>query len=442
MGQDRKALAGSFNSNGRVKTMVDAIAQAEQAGRCGSSQIAVTSSEGARTFSESAKARTMPSARRTQTARGVASSVAWSPAPAAAPAAATTRPAVAAAASARPIAPQRPSPRRASPRRSLSAVARLERSASARLERSASARLERGASSRITLPPGRSSAHPLGQHKHWQGVIPMIDGRAAAAAERQRTARRLIEDCMAGSNVARHRKPKPAPMGGMTHRDVMTERQLHARECSGWAAKLHEAIQDGIDNGLPDQLLEGGVARILELEEVAQQQQHAAQKVVEAREALRATPIKTPVTRQRSNAARRAAAAQRQPLSEGSLVQLKGLENACGLSNGVFDVPLNEYNGRKGRVSKDPPPWVIKAVGLEAGCELSGSGDEAGTADGGAAPAPNATLSPRLQHGQATPEGLGLELVPVLLDSRSTDADRFRGVWVAVPHANIRVLQR
>ena len=31
-------------------------------------------------------------------------------------------------------------------------------------------------------------------------------------------------------------------------------------------------------------------------------------------------------------------------------------------------------------------------------------------------------------------------LIPVLLDSRGTDADRHRGVWVAVPPANIRVL--
>lgn len=128
--------------------------------------------------------------------------------------------------------------------------------------------------------------------------------------------------------------------------------------------------------------------------------------------AIAATPIKTPFTRAGSKAAMRAAAAQRVPLGEGSVVQLKNLDGVCGMTMGCFDVSLEKYNGRKGRVSKEPPPWVIKAVGAKAG--------EQGVAN-------------------ARQEELG-GLVPVLLESRSTDAERHRGVWLAVPPSNLKVL--
>ena len=128
--------------------------------------------------------------------------------------------------------------------------------------------------------------------------------------------------------------------------------------------------------------------------------------------AIAAAPIKTPVTKQGSKAAQRAAMAQRVPLGEGSIVQLKGLEDVTGISMNTFDVNLGKYNGRKGRVSKEPPPWVVKAVGAKAG--------EQGTAD-------------VRQHE------LG-GLVPVLLDSKITDAERHRGVWVAVPACNLKIL--
>lgn len=124
------------------------------------------------------------------------------------------------------------------------------------------------------------------------------------------------------------------------------------------------------------------------------------------------SPIKTPVTKQGSKAAIRAAAAQRVPLGEGSIVQLKGLDDVVGISMNAFDVNLGKYNGRKGRVSKEPPPWVVKAVGARAG--------EQGSTD-------------------ARQQELG-GLVPVLLDSRPTDAERHRGVWVAVPPANLKIL--
>lgn len=137
-----------------------------------------------------------------------------------------------------------------------------------------------------------------------------------------------------------------------------------------------------------------------------------AEKVYEARVAIAAAPIKTPVTKQGSQAALRAAAHGRNPLSEGSVVQLKGLEDVSGITMNAFDVNLAQYNGRRGRVSKDPPAWVIKAVGAKAG--------EQGALD-------------------KRQEQLG-GLVPVLLESKITDVERHRGVWVAVPAANLKVL--
>ena len=78
----------------------------------------------------------------------------------------------------------------------------------------------------------------------------------------------------------------------------------------------------------------------------------------------------------------------------------------AGLYQGCFDIQLGKYNGRMGRVIREPPPWLVKAPS-------------------GAAP------------GEAPPSA---PLVPVLLDSRSTDEDRSRGVWLAVPPENLKVL--
>jgi hypothetical protein len=100
-------------------------------------------------------------------------------------------------------------------------------------------------------------------------------------------------------------------------------------------------------------------------------------------------------------------------MREGSLVQLRGLQTMSGLSyNGNFDAPLAPYEGRKGRVSRNPPAWVIKAAAEPVISQAGGT----------------ATI--------ATP----MALVPVLLDSRSTDRDRGQGVWLAVPPENLKVL--
>ena len=335
-------------------------------------------------------------------------------------------------------------------------------------------------------------------------MVPQIDMKGAAAAERQRTARATLEHHMANSRSTQRKQLAP-PVGGLTARDAMTQRQQLAAECTVWATQLQQAVQDGIDSGVPDALLESGVRRILELEQQAEEQRAAAQAVAEARAALRATPVGVPTTRVGSAAAKRAAAAARCPLGEGSLVQLKGLEEVLGLSAGCFDVNLAEYNGRKGRVSKEPPPWVIKAVPVGAAARRRGGGVDAaargtaarGTADsgrgggggaghggrapetgvaaltasnlaslrselsdraadmlapdvsdgdGGGEPAPLSTsVSAEAAAGAAAGAAAapieGLELVPVLLDARHTDKDPHRGLWIAVPACNIKVLQ-
>lgn len=132
----------------------------------------------------------------------------------------------------------------------------------------------------------------------------------------------------------------------------------------------------------------------------------------EARLAIASMPIKTPVTRVGSKAQHRAKSASRVPLGEGSIVQLKDLEDMSGISRGCLDVRLDKYNGRKGRVSKEPPPWVIKAVGKDL--ETKGATNERLASLGG--------------------------LVPVLLEPRNSDADRHIGIWVAVPPSNLKVL--
>ena len=247
----------------------------------------------------------------------------------------------------------------------------------------------------------------------FHAAVGRIDARGIAQAERQRQARHILEDALEQSLASRPKKTKPT--AGLTHRDVWAEKQLKAQQAADWAATLQNAVLEGVDNGVPDALLEKGVQRILELEEQVKEEEAAATEVAEARGKLASMPVKTPVTKKGSAAAKRAAAAGRTPLGEGSLVQLKDLQGVTGIRMGCFDINLEEYNGRKGRVSREPPPWTIKAIGSKAG-EQGGSASQVLHDSGG--------------------------LVPVLLDSRSTDADRHRGVWLAIPPANLKVLQQ
>ena len=220
---------------------------------------------------------------------------------------------------------------------------------------------------------------------------------------------------MASSTKASlHAKPKPTAAAMTTHRAVLSAHQEQSQKCADWVAALQDAVNEGIDVGVPDSVLGAAVGRILELEQEAAEEAAVAKVAAEARTAVAATPIKTPVTRSGSRAALRAAAAARVPLGEGSVVQLKGLAGVCGLYWNYFDVNLEQYNGRKGRVSREPPPWVIKAVGATAG-----------------------------EHGTSSNRAAELGgLVPVLLDCRSSDDGRarHRGVWLAVPPDNLKVL--
>ena len=137
---------------------------------------------------------------------------------------------------------------------------------------------------------------------------------------------------------------------------------------------LERALREGLENGVHDAMLERGLVRLSEIEEGRASGARAKQE----KEAIRAMPVKPTLFR------------------EGSLVKLHGLSK--GVSSGSFDVALQQYNGRMGRVVEDPPGWLMKASG--------GSKEEG--------------------------------LVAVLLDSRSTDRDRSRGVWVAVPPSHLK----
>lgn len=247
-------------------------------------------------------------------------------------------------------------------------------------------------------------------------LVPKINAEGISKAERQRQTKRALEDAIKNSKADFAKKPgSGGPVGGKTHRDVVAEKQQQSHMCSHWAATIQDAVYDGIDLGLPDALLSAGVMRIMELEEEAAKEEAAAKVAHEARVAIASAAIKTPFTKPGSKAAMRAAAAHRIPLGEGSIVQLKGMDGMTGITLGVLDVSLEQYEGRKGRVSQEPPPWVIKAVGGKAG-------EAAAAAD-------------------ARQEELG-GLVPILLDSRSTDKHRHRGVWVAIPASNLKVLSK
>ena len=301
-------------------------------------------------------------------------------------------------------------------------------------------------------------------------VVPSIDAKGAALVERQRNAKRMIEEAIRLSKIPPTRKVK-AEGGGLTHR--MNEASKDARACNNWAEQLEVAVREGIDCSVADDVLMAGVQRMLELQQKADEDEKAARFAAEQRAVLAAAPIRTPrsnewkvfgtprvgtarggaggggatgsnnrsptkgegvgkrtpreasATGAATAAAPSAAANTDGPpqrtarkneassssqavlLREGSLVQLQGLEGKWGISyHGYYDAPLGEYNGRKGRVSRDPPAWVIKVASED---DIKGG-------------------------------GVSVALVPVLLDSRSTDRDRGHGVWVAVPPDNLKVL--
>ena len=170
-----------------------------------------------------------------------------------------------------------------------------------------------------------------------------------------------------------------------SNRAAADERRRRAKENIDWAMKhaepgqlgvalLERVLQEGLSQGVEDAVLERGLVRVCELEE----NERAAVVAEQEKRAIAAMPVNERLFR------------------EGSLVKLQGLSK--GVGSGAFEVALAKYNGRMGRVVEDPPAWLMKASG--------------GSTDRG--------------------------LVAVLLDSRSTDRDRSRGVWVAVPPAHLK----
>ena len=260
---------------------------------------------------------------------------------------------------------------------------------------------------------------------------------------KRRQAQDVINDLMERSAAAAAKsRAATSRGGGLTHR--MMEGSANAQTYTALATQLEAAVRDGIDLGIADADLIDPVSRVLELQGQAAEQAAAANEAAQARSVLAAQPIRTPraaewrafgtprstrppVTQHAHpfqsgyptavRSSRRASSPAKAPaaappaeappalMREGSLVQLRGLDGASGLSYsgyGNFDVHLGQYNLRKGRVSRDPPPWVIKAA--------------------------------------TTSKSVAAALVPVLLDSRSTDRDRGAGIWVAVPPEYLRVL--
>ena len=115
------------------------------------------------------------------------------------------------------------------------------------------------------------------------GGVPLIDGKGVAARERQRNARRNLEEAIAGSKAFLERKPQQAaPVGGKTHRAVVTEAVGKSKACTDWALAIKEAVQEGIDTGLTENILEAGVYRILELEETAAKEEAEVRRRCEA----------------------------------------------------------------------------------------------------------------------------------------------------------------
>lgn len=64
-------------------------------------------------------------------------------------------------------------------------------------------------------------------------------------------------------------RAKKKPIGGLTHRTVLAEKAQQSHACLALAASIQEAVNDGIDHGVSDDMLSAGVARIMELEEQA-----------------------------------------------------------------------------------------------------------------------------------------------------------------------------
>ena len=179
-------------------------------------------------------------------------------------------------------------------------------------------------------------------------VVAPIDTKRAAEDERRRAALRMIDWSMSESAAVNRNKillTLPPPTGSESNRAAVTERQVAAKKLGDLAARLENALREGLDTGVPDAVLERGMMRIADLEHEAAEQRRAAEAAAATRAALAATQTKSTAGGFR----------------EGCLVKLHGLTDSIGLQQGAFDVPMAKYNGRMGRVVEYAPSWLMKA---------------------------------------------------------------------------------
>ena len=107
--------------------------------------------------------------------------------------------------------------------------------------------------------------------------VPRIDAEGVMQAKRLSDCKRALDEAIQNSIAAFERsKAKAAPKEGMTHRTLMDQRQKQSTLCNYWATTIQDAVNEGIDNDLPEAVLQAGVKRIMELEEQANEEAKAA----------------------------------------------------------------------------------------------------------------------------------------------------------------------
>ena len=238
------------------------------------------------------------------------------------------------------------------------------------------------------------------------------------------------------------------------------------------AVALEAALREGLDAGLPDELLQFGVLRLGELEEKNNdKQQRQQQQRQQPPERLpppqqqqqplqpQPPPPQPPELSEESQHRVAAAAAQHVPGITGapSLGRRKSRDRAAPAMSPAaarslpvpvpMPMPRRQPAAANAKGQQPPPPSappvlrdgsLVKLHGLKAGVSLSGLN----------------TLNLEKYNGRmgrvcedAPPYGLikasggpAESLVSILLDSRSTDFGRNNGCWIAVPPSHLKVI--
>ena len=155
-------------------------------------------------------------------------------------------------------------------------------------------------------------------------------------------------------------------------------------------SKLEAALRQGLEAQVPDDVLKAGLVRVAELQE-EEQKKLADEK--RARDEVIAAARATASHQWKSSLLPR----------DGSLVKLCGLREGQGPCGYPPHCNLEPYNGRMGRVARDPiPAWRVKAI--------------------------SSTVS-------TAPD----QLVCVHVGAKCSDEDRHNGLWLMVPLGSIEV---